>query len=158
MLLIRGDTTVDEKLQCFWDLESFDKLALSPEQSHCEQHFTDNTAQPEEGRFVIHLPFKMDAKHLGRSRQTAQHRLLQTENMLSRKVYLRCEYHAFMQEYQQLGHMQPGNMTPPEGTCFYIPHHPVQQLPQELYYMAMPRLIQVCHFIYFSIQGSIIGT
>ena len=78
--------------------------------------------------------------------------------MLSRKEHLRCEYHAFMQEYQQLGHMQPGNMTPPEGTYFYIPHHLVQQLPQELYLTAMPRLIQVCHLIYSAIQGSIIGT
>jgi hypothetical protein len=29
MLLIRGNTTLDEKLQCFWDLDSFDKLALT---------------------------------------------------------------------------------------------------------------------------------
>jgi hypothetical protein len=66
----------------------------------------------------------MESRELGKFRKMAEQRLLQIER-IAKDEELKIKYHAFMHEYQQLGHMQPAELTTSDQICFYLPHHPV---------------------------------
>jgi len=56
----------------------------------------------------------MDAKQFGSSRPSAELRLHEFERRLKRESELQFQYHNFMKEYEDLGHMEPMNSQ--EGT------------------------------------------
>jgi hypothetical protein len=35
------------------------------------------------------------------------------------------QYHKFLKEYEELGHMEPIKSQAVRNTCYYLPHHPV---------------------------------
>lgn len=77
-----------------------------------------------DGRYVVALPKDENVvTRLGESRVIAIRRLLATERRLSRDADLRKQYHSFMEEYLQLGHMRKIQDTSVRR-C-YLPHHPV---------------------------------
>ena len=98
---------------------------MTAEQKSCEEQFLTHTTQQPDGKFVVKLPTKMDPTQLGASRLSAERRLHTIERRLERDPDLKVQYHNFMKEYEELGHMEP--VTPQEGksTCYYLPHHPV---------------------------------
>ena len=102
-----------------------DEAILTPEHQACEQHFTTNTTQQQDGRFVVRLPLKEEPNQLGTSRRSAEHRLLAIERRLQREPELKNQYHQFMKEYEDLGHMQPVTTCEERQQCYYLPHHPV---------------------------------
>ena len=123
---------------------------MTKEQQACEQHFITHTTQQQDGRFVARLPTKMDPKQLGSSRLSAERRLHAIERRLEREPELKIQYHNFMKEYEELGHMEPVNYQ--EGgyhaTFYHIMQSSRIQVPQqglELCSMEVPRLPMDCH-------------
>ena len=88
-------------------METVEQSTITAEQEACEEHFITNTTQQPDGRFVVKLPTKMEPTQLGTSRLSAEHRLHAIERRLERDPDLKAQYHSFMKEYEQLGHMKP---------------------------------------------------
>jgi len=98
---------------------------MAAEQHACEYHFISNTTQQQDGRFVVRLPLTMDPTQLGSSRLLAEQRLHATERRLDRAPDLKLQYHNFMEEYEELGHMEPVTHQEGKQTCYFLSHHPV---------------------------------
>jgi hypothetical protein len=123
-LLVRENTNLETNLNRFWEVEAVEQSTLTPEQ--CEEHFVTHTTQQEDGRYVVRLPVKEESNQLGTSRYSAENRLLAIERRLERNTELKAQYHQFMAEYEELGHMELAPPPPDKGqTCYYLPHHPV---------------------------------
>jgi hypothetical protein len=67
----------------------------------------------------------MESSHLGMSRLSAERRLHAIECRLEQDPDLKSQYHNFMKEYEELGHMEPIKSQEGRNTCYYLPHHPV---------------------------------
>jgi hypothetical protein len=74
---------------------------------------------------VVKLPTKIDTTYLGTSRLSAERSLHAIERRLEPDPGLKKQYHDFMKEYEELGHMEPVTHHEEKGTCYYLPHHPV---------------------------------
>lgn len=98
---------------------------MTAEQQACEQHFISNTVQQHDGRFVVRLPRKMDPKWLGFSRLSAERRLHAMECRLEKHPDLKVQYHKFMKEYEDLGHMKHIKTQKTKQLCDFLPHHAV---------------------------------
>lgn len=95
------------------------------EESKCEQHFKETVKRTEDGRYVVRLPVKAEAK-LGESRSVALRKLKHNQKQFEINPELKQAYYKFMEEYQQLGHMEA--LTEQQSKLehpYYIPHHPV---------------------------------
>lgn len=92
--------------------------------------FLEGVRRNKEGRFVVTLPIKQDKlSNLGESREIALRRFTALEKRLIAQPNMYSEYKKFMQEYQDLKHMQEvTNYLGPDSTnqAFYLPHHAVQ--------------------------------
>jgi hypothetical protein len=115
---------LETNLNRFWEVEAVEQT-MTPEQQDCEHHFVTNTTQQSDGRFVVRLPLKGNPNQLGTSRQSAENRLLAIERRLEKNSELKEQYHQFMQEYEELGHMEPVASADPKTTCYFLPHHAV---------------------------------
>jgi hypothetical protein len=111
--------------------------------------FLHTTQQPD-GRFVVRLPTKMEPTQLGTTRLSAERRLHAIGRRLERDPDLKIQYHNFMKEYEELGHMEPVTSQEGKSTCYFL--HTIQslrkQVPQqrlELCLMEVPRLPTDCH-------------
>jgi hypothetical protein len=98
---------------------------MTVEQQACEDHFLTHTTQQPDGRFVVRLPIKMELNQLGTFRLSAERRLHAIERRLERDPQLKVQYHNFMKEYEDLGHMEPLKSQEGKTTCYFLPHHPV---------------------------------
>ena len=107
--MLREDTSLEHNLNRFCEVEEVEQSSMTAEQESCEQHFISNTVQQPDGRFVVRFPTKMDPKQLGSSSLTAERRLHAPERRLERDPDLKVQYHKFMKEYEELGHMEPVN-------------------------------------------------
>jgi hypothetical protein len=105
--IVRDDDNLERNLNRFWEVEPVDHSTMTAEQKACEEHFLTHTKHQPDGRFVVRLPTKMDPTHLGTSRLTAERRLHAIERRLERDSVLKKQYHDFMREYEDLGHMEP---------------------------------------------------
>ena len=124
-------TTGDDLLQRFWEVEEkpLAPLMLSPDEKYVLQHYSDNHARTNTGRFVVPLPRKSDAGAIGESRSQAVQRLLSLERSLcSRK-----EFQAFdevMGDYFEKGHAEPvpdDDLQKPPWEVFYLPMHAIRK-------------------------------
>jgi len=121
--LLRDDN-LGHNLNCFWEVEAVEQSSMTAEQQVCEEHFVTHTTQQYDGRYVVRLPTKMEPNQLGASRLSAERRLHAIERRLERDPQLKVQYHSFMKEYEELGHME--SVKSQEGkTCYFLPHHPV---------------------------------
>lgn len=116
---------INNNLIKFWNIEevSTSKLPSSPHDEFCEQHFVDNTTRLENGRFSVKMPLLENPETaLGESYYMAEKRLLNIEKKLMKNSSLREQYHNFIKEYEDLGHLTKIDR-PPFG--YFIPHHAV---------------------------------
>ena len=97
---------------------------MTAEQQACEKHFITHTIQEQDERFVVRRPTKMVPKPLGSSRISAERRLHAIERRLERDPELKVQYHNFMKEYEELGHMEPVKFQVGKNTCYFLPNHP----------------------------------
>ena len=119
----------DDILRKFWEIEesSTKNSDLSMEERTVLRHFELNHFRNKDGRFVVPLPKKSDAKPLGESRSQAVRRLLSLERLLNAKGRF-AEFKAVMKEYVDLQHAKivPVNdLEKPQHMVFYLPMHAV---------------------------------
>jgi hypothetical protein len=102
-----------------------EQTTMTAEQKACEDHFLTHTTQQQDGRFVVKLLTKMEPTQLGTSCLSAERRLHAIERRLELDPDLKSQYHNFMKEYEELGHMEPVTFQEGKSTCYFLPHHPV---------------------------------
>ena len=56
---------------------------------------------------------------------TAERRLRAIEHRLERRPDLKVQYHEFMKEYEELGHMEPVKSREHWRPCYFLPHYAV---------------------------------
>lgn len=120
---------MNELLRKFWELESESyKKHLTPEESRCEEIYSQTTARNNSGRYIVKLPFRDEdpSCKYGNSREIAAKRFHGLERKLLKNPELKVEYIRVLQEYLDLGHME----LVPEAERFkqdavYLPHHAV---------------------------------
>ncbi|XP_018403676.1 PREDICTED: uncharacterized protein LOC108780429, partial [Cyphomyrmex costatus] len=123
---VKSPSNIDMQLRKFWELESIDdKAPTSQDETNCEQHFIQTYKRDDNGRFVVSIPFKIDPKQLGESRSVAVRRLISLEKRFLKDKNFKASYCAFMQEYEELGHMTNIQETSHDRPTFYMPHHGV---------------------------------
>ena len=120
----------DDILRKFWEMEEPPRSdsALSLEERSVVQHFKDNHSRTPEGRFIVPLPKKPEAKPLGESRSQAVRRFLSLERSLHAKNQFE-DFSTAMEEYF-LKHAElvpaPALEKPPQEV-FYLPMHAVRK-------------------------------
>lgn len=114
-----------DQLARFWELDSVDSISPTHGDEFCEKHFTETHYRQQDGRYVVSLPIKPDAKPLGHSKAQALKRFYNLEKRLASDVQLKSAYQDFMQEYIELGHMQIAPPAADGPNVFFIPHHPI---------------------------------
>jgi hypothetical protein len=143
--LLCEDSILEHNLNRFWEVEPVQSSTMTAEQQACKEHFITHTTQQPDGRFVVRLLTKMDPNQLGASCLSAEQRLHAIERRLKRDPQFKVQYHDFMKEYEELGHMEPVKSQEGKNTCYFLPHHPVFKATStttktELYLMEVPRL------------------
>ncbi|XP_058816139.1 uncharacterized protein LOC131679424 [Topomyia yanbarensis] len=118
-------------LERFWKVEnSEDQPAWSKEEQDCEAHFINTHERLPDGRYVVRLPRQLNFNRmLGESKTMALERYSKLEKRLERNSEMKTQYHAFIREYIDLGHMRKLSEeeveTTPRGKAYYLPHHAV---------------------------------
>ncbi|XP_011883953.1 PREDICTED: uncharacterized protein LOC105571092 [Vollenhovia emeryi] len=125
--------TVDEDLYAlirkFWELEEIPTsniTVLSPDEQECENHFKATHMRDLNGRYIVKLPFKESTDKLGNSKTKAAQLVKSLFNRFNAQPDYAKYYTEFINEYENLGHMQrvPGCQVEPERS-YYLPHHGV---------------------------------
>lgn len=117
---------VKDELTRFWELEELSSEAMhSPEEIFCEEHFKATTSRDETGRYIVSLPIKPTAPELGDSRKQALQRYEALERKFEHNAQFATMYKDFMNEYKELGHMQPAPPINTNERNFFLPHHGV---------------------------------
>lgn len=121
------DCELDKQLKRFWEIEEVPtKTILSQQEEKCQEFYQDTVQRLSTGKYQVKLPF-VDTENptLGLSRPQALKRFLHLQRQFAAKPDLERDYRQCLNEYIQLGHMQPIN-SPKEGEeHYYIPHHAV---------------------------------
>ena len=119
----------DDLLRKFWEVEELSSgcPTLSPQEQSVVSHFQSYHRRDEEGRFVVPLPRKPDAKPLGESRSQAVRRFLSLERSLRAKDRFQ-EFGEVIDEYLQMNHAElvpSADLERPREEVFYLPMHAV---------------------------------
>ncbi|XP_062713189.1 uncharacterized protein LOC134290152 [Aedes albopictus] len=100
---------IQDQLARFWELESCKSSSIqSVEESTCETIFDETTTRDSSGRFIVSLPKKEFVMQ-----------------QLEANPELKTQYHQFIREYEQLGHMKQVDSEDPDFPIFFLPHHAV---------------------------------
>ena len=124
--------TGDELLRKFWEIEDgprHDPMMFTPEEKIVQRQFLVTHKRSEDGRFIVQLPRKPDAKALGESRAQAVRRFLSLERSLRSKGRFKI-VDKVIQEYFELGHAELvpiADLNKPPNQVFYLPIHAVQK-------------------------------
>ncbi|XP_055910470.1 uncharacterized protein LOC129944834 [Eupeodes corollae] len=125
--IFHSTVDTDTLLRKFFEHENmFDGNSTEYEVSETiENHFASTHFINSDGRFVVSLPFSRTPIEFGNSRDAALKRLTAMERRFSKDLNLKREYAAFMEEYEQLGHMSVVPESERERSAFYLPHHAI---------------------------------
>lgn len=125
-----SESTLENALQRFWLIEDVSDTPLyTIEERTCQEYFNKTVIRNDEGRFVVHLPFRVDLIKLGKSYEIAKRRFLAIERKFQKDKELKEEYFSFMKEYESLNHMErvdESELEKEDQTC-YLPHHAVRK-------------------------------
>lgn len=124
---IQGNQDLERALTRFWELEEPNVSEAGAETiDECEQHFSNTVKRKDDGRYVVDIPFLEGEPKLGNSRRMATQQFFRNERRMHSDPDLLEKYIAFMQEYEQLGHMAlyEGDVSE-NADAYYIPHHAV---------------------------------
>ncbi|XP_062557800.1 uncharacterized protein LOC134222655 [Armigeres subalbatus] len=118
---------IHNQLAHFWELESCKSNSIqSVEESTCETIYDETTTRNDSGKFVVSLPKKEFVMQLlGESEAIATKRFLALERRLEAQPELKNQYHQFIHEYEQLGHMKLVDSGDAEFPVYFLPHHAV---------------------------------
>ncbi|XP_017484250.1 PREDICTED: uncharacterized protein LOC108372938 [Rhagoletis zephyria] len=94
-----------------WTLDELPETRyFTTEETRCENLFETTHRRNTQGRFIVHLPFRENIK-LGDSRAIAIQCWLRMERRLELNNEHREQYHAFLQDMLDQGHMEPYALT-----------------------------------------------
>lgn len=129
ILCLNSNVDVDASLRKFWEVEDiFAPELFTEEEKLCEEHYYKTTTRDNTGRYIVSLPFKEKSNELGNSRKAAEARLKSNERRFLVHPDIKEQYVDFIDEYEELGHMEPiSNNSVVESKCFYLPHHAVMK-------------------------------
>jgi len=96
-------------LQRFWEIEELPNKTWTAEEMLCKEHFKKHTARDDIGRYILRLPRREDEGRLGESYEKANRRFHQLERRFQEHPDLHQAYSEFMQEYEELVHMNQIN-------------------------------------------------
>lgn len=119
--------SIDDQLRKFWEIEQVPerKRQFTRDEQICEDHFASNYQRTDTGQFIVRLPLIDGVATLGQSYNYAACRQLQIEKRFKRDPLYHAKYTEFMEQYENLHHMEevPAHN---ETTCeYFIPHHAV---------------------------------
>ncbi|XP_058827623.1 uncharacterized protein LOC131687549 [Topomyia yanbarensis] len=126
--LVSTVESLDAQVKKFWEVENFDqgKVYTALEQQ-CETHFARTHSRNAKGRYVVRLPVRQEMFPLiGETWSTAARRLYAVEKRFRADDSLRSSYVQFMEEYQQLNHMEEVQ-TRVALPQFFLPHHAISR-------------------------------
>lgn len=124
--------TGDDLLRKFWEMEDGprqDPMMFTPQEKLVLEQFLSTHKRSEDGRFIVQLPRKPDAKALGESRAQAVRHFLSLERSLRSKGRFKI-VDEVIQEYFELGHAELvpiADLNKPSSQVFYLPMHAVQK-------------------------------
>jgi len=119
---IRNNYNLDQQLQRFWEIEELPNKTWTVEEILCEEHFKKRTARIDTGRNIVRLPRREGQGRLGESYEQVH----QLERRFQEHPDLHQAYSEFMQEYEELGHMNQINEDASSAEeRYYLPHHTV---------------------------------
>lgn len=118
--------TLEHTLQKFWEIEEVSTARLlTTEEEECERFYEKTYKRNSEGRFIVRLPFVNQECILGSTYNSAVRRQQQMEKRFATNPSFAARYADFMQQYEDLKHMEDvPDHTNLDGT-YYIPHHAV---------------------------------
>ncbi|XP_055634288.1 uncharacterized protein LOC129774553 [Toxorhynchites rutilus septentrionalis] len=119
--------SIASNLEKFWQIEDIDATIPSPNEQICEQFYRETTTRDTTGRYIVKYPKKDNiTKLIGESYSHALQRMEGLERRLDKTHELKTNYHNFIAEFIELGHMRKvsTNETIPP-VVYYLPHHPV---------------------------------
>ncbi|XP_046396398.1 uncharacterized protein LOC124163497 isoform X1 [Ischnura elegans] len=124
-----GEMPLDSLLQRFWlqeDMPTKDSF-LTPDEQMCEEHFESTHSRTSEGRYIVRLPVNQERlRNLGNSYHPSIKMLASIESKFKRDENFQKAYCEFIQEYLDLGHMQPINEIDVDLSKYvFLPHHGV---------------------------------
>ncbi|GFY71361.1 integrase catalytic domain-containing protein [Trichonephila inaurata madagascariensis] len=124
-LITRDFESLNDTLKSFWEVEEIVPTKfVSDELKKCDEHFLKTMIRDTNGRFCVEMPIKDSDIELGQSKSTAIRRLKMLERRSVREPDTKDKYVEFLQEYEDLDHMQRVKDEEP-GLHYYIPHHAV---------------------------------
>lgn len=120
------DDSLHFQFQKFWEIEECESGAKEANTEHllCEAHFIQTTTRDSSGQYTVDLPIKENISQLGNSQKMAETRFLQLEKKLIQNPSLHKAYSDFMDEYENLGHMEvvDNEVDDTSKVSYYIPH------------------------------------
>lgn len=99
----------------------------SIEEQQCEDFFEKTTLRDIDGKYIVRLPFRDDVRKLGQSRAMATQRFLSNEKKRERQPNINVQYQKFIQEYNDMGHMEKVPKLELDSKSFFLPHHHITQ-------------------------------
>ncbi|XP_062557643.1 uncharacterized protein LOC134222511 [Armigeres subalbatus] len=118
---------LNAQLERMWEVDNLDVgKALTQVEQDVENHFLQTVSRDSTGRYTVRLPFREELNCLlNDSYDQALRRFFLMEKRFIRDKRLRDEYVKFMDDYQQLGHMEVGSRI--AGPQYFFPHHAVHR-------------------------------
>lgn len=124
-----GRSPPNDLMQLFWEQEREPAapVAFTPEEKRCEDLFTREHTRTSMGQYVVRLPFTGAPPSLAETCKPAERLLHAVERHCTKDTRFGNLYRNFMQEYEDLQHMEIINTSSKQedtAKC-YLPHHGV---------------------------------
>ncbi|KAL0860883.1 hypothetical protein ABMA27_009420 [Loxostege sticticalis] len=126
---VDGSHTEMKEVFRFWESEELHTKTRTQtaSETQCEKIFEATHSRTDSGRYIVALPFSPEnGTPLGESKSLAVKRLLHMERRFQRDEGFQQRYRGFMDEYEDLNHMEkvPVADLNKSDVC-YLPHHGV---------------------------------
>ncbi|GFY69805.1 DUF1758 domain-containing protein [Trichonephila inaurata madagascariensis] len=106
-LITRDFESLNDTLKSFWEVEEIVATKfVSAELKKCDEHFLKTMIRDTNGCFCVEMPMKDSDIEQGQSKPTAIRRLKMLERRFVREPDTKGKYVEFLQEYEDLDHMQ----------------------------------------------------
>ncbi|KMQ86943.1 hypothetical protein RF55_13931, partial [Lasius niger] len=124
------DHDLTELVHRFWEQEKEPAapVALTPEEERCEEFFARTHQRTKTGRYLMRLPFSATPTSLAETRKPAERLLTAIERKGRQDARFGELYRSFMQEYEDLQHMELVEQSTNKDydqRQNYLPHHGV---------------------------------
>lgn len=116
---------LNENILKLWQLEKVDDTAdWTAEDQWCEKQFEEYHRRDNVGRYIVQFPIRQEnIAKLGNSKEIVRRLFHRMERRMAKDEELRKKYVAFMQAYEEDGHMQKAVVIPNRVGVNYISHH-----------------------------------